>query len=154
MFNLVPFAQNLTRKDSDFNRLFNAFNDSFFPEVMKKFDNYPKMFKVDVKELDTAYELTAELAGVKKDNIQLDYKDNYLTIKTVVDQKLDDQNNSDDNQQNKYIRRERYLGEMQRSFYIDNIDEQNIKASYTDGILKVILPKQQNTDSSTKIAIE
>ena len=64
------------------------------------------------------------------------------------------QDDKNEKPQEKYIRRERYVGEMQRSFYIDDIDEKNIKASYQDGILTVVLPKITKEEATTQINID
>ena len=85
MFGLVPFAKNIS-KDDDFNSLFNIFDEPFFHNTLLPL-SATKSFKVDVKDLGSAYELTAELPGIKKENISLNYDKGYLTIKTVVDKK-------------------------------------------------------------------
>lgn len=148
MFGLVPFAKNITKSDNDFNKLFDVFNEPFFHEPFAKMNSYVKSFKVDVKDTDKAYELTAELPGITKENISLDYNKGYLTIKTTTTK------STEEKPQEKYIRRERYVGEMQRSFYIDDIDEKNIKASYQDGILTVVLPKITKEEATTQINID
>ena len=105
-------------------------------------------FKVDVKDTDNAYELTAELPGVKKENIALDYQNGYLTIKATM------QNEQNQNEENNYIHQERYYGTMQRSFYVGQIDKANAKAEYTDGVLKMTLPKLQPQSTTTQIDID
>lgn len=164
MFGLVPFAKNIAKSDDDFNKLFDVFNEPFFHEPFfhepfAKMNSYVKSFKVDVKDTDNAYELTAELPGIAKENISLDYNKGYLTIKTTTTKSTEEKpaENADDKNekpQEKYIRRERYVGKMQRSFYIDDIDEKNIKASYQDGILTVVLPKATKEETTTQINID
>ena len=160
MFGLVPFAKNISNKDDDFNSLFDVFNEPFFHNALSPFST-AKSFKVDVKDLGSAYELTAELPGIKKENISLNYDKGYLTIKTVVDKKDEkpaeaqgEENATDKKQPEKYLRRERYYGEMQRSFYIDDIDEANIKAAYKDGILTVTLPKVTEEQTAKTITVD
>lgn len=150
MFGLVPFAKNLS-KDDDFNSLFDVFNEPFFHNSLTPFSN-TKSFKVDVKDLGSAYELSAELPGIKKENISLSYENSYLTIKVAnkEEKTVDDK----EKQSEKYLRRERYYGEMQRSFYIDDIDEANVKAAYKDGILTVTLPKAVKKETATAINID
>ena len=170
MFGLVPFAKNIAKSNDDFNKLFDVFNEPFFHEPFAKMNSYVKSFKVDVKDTDKAYELTAELPGIAKENISLDYNKGYLTIKTTTTKSTEEKpaENADDKNEKpfftieqiktknpeKYIRRERYVGEMQRSFYIDDIDEKNIKASYQDGILTVVLPKITKEEATTQINID
>lgn len=64
MFGLVPFAKNIAKSNDDFNKLFDVFNEPFFHEPFAKMNSYVKSFKVDVKDTDNAYELTAELPGI------------------------------------------------------------------------------------------
>ena len=151
MFGLVPFAKNISNKDDDFNSLFDVFNEPFFHNALSPFST-AKSFKVDVKDLGSAYELTAELPGIKKENISLSYENSYLTIKVAKKEEktVDDK----EKQSEKYLRRERYYGEMQRSFYIDDIDEANVKAAYKDGILTVTLPKAVKKETATAINID
>ena len=80
MFGLVPFAKNLAKKDNDFNTLFDIFDEPFFNGAFTPAASAMKSFKVDVKDLGSAYELTAELPGIKKENISLSYE----AMKTVI----------------------------------------------------------------------
>ncbi len=168
MFGLVPFG-NLVKNDvkdnSGFNSLLDVFDEPFFNNLFAPVNQAVKSFKVDVKDTGDAYELTAELPGVKKEDISLNYDNGYLTIKTVEAKNVEDTSTKTDDKdakdtkdakaadEPKYVRRERYFGSKERSFYIDNIDEANTKAEYKDGILKVVLPKATKKEASTKIDI-
>lgn len=150
MFGLVPFMHNNVSNAKDNKSLFDMFDEPFFNNAfapLKKVDT----FKVDVKDTGTAYEFTADLPGVSKENIGVDYNNGYLTIKTT---EAKDEAAKDEKSADKYLRRERYFGSMQRSFYIDDVDEKNIKASYKDGVLTVILPKATKQPTSTAIKID
>ena len=95
--------------------------------------------KTDVRETDKAYEVAVDLPGVKKDDVTIELKDGYLTIsaKKNVD-------NDEKNKEGKYIRRERYSGEMSRSFYVgEDMTEDDVKAKFEDGILTLELPKKE-----------
>ena len=133
MFGLVPFASSneLMREGSLFNRLWDAFDTPLTTANSLG-------FKVDVKDNGTAYELTADLPGFKKEDISLSYENNYLTLSA----KREDSNDQQDNNGN-YIRRERSYGQMTRSFYITGIDKANAAADFKDGVLKIQLPKLQ-----------
>ena len=87
--------------------------------------------------------MTAELAGVKKENISLNYNNGYLTISAQKDEETSEEKEN-------YVRRERHVGSMSRSFYIDDIDETKISAEFKDGVLKVDLPKTTATVQQTK----
>ena len=134
MFGLVPFKADLARNDDIFAHLMNSFDEPFF----RNFDS--ASFKVDVKETAQDYELTAELPGLTKDDISLDYADGYLTISANKTQ----ENKEDDGKG--YLRRERSFGSMSRSFYIDNIDKTKTTAGFKDGVLTVRLPKLSETE--------
>ena len=130
MFGLVPFNSGLARNYDVFDRFFSSFDEPFFRGMDSG------SFKVDVKENSQDYELTAELPGLTKDDISLDYADGYLTISA---NKTQVKNEGDEN--SGYLRRERKFGSMSRSFYIDNIDKAKTTAGFKDGILTVRLPK-------------
>ena len=144
MFGLVPFTKNLPSGQDTFTSLFDIFNEPFFNDFPMTSTSSGK-FKVDVKDNGNNYELTAELPGMNKENISLDYTNNYLTISA---ERNDEKNESDD--KGNYIRRERHFGSMSRSFYIDNIDETKIKAEFKDGILKIDLPKVEEKVQQVK----
>lgn len=117
------------------------FFDNFFDDLdtPKKFD---KMMKCDIYEKDGNYNIEMDLPGFKKENINLDYKDGYLKIsaKNVVE----------DNEDKKYIRRERSVSECVRDFYVGDIDESLIKASFKDGILTITVPKEEDKKEEIK----
>ena len=152
MFGLVPFVskKNLAKGDDGFQSLFDMFNEPFFNNFMTPANVNAGSFKVDVKDNGNAYELIADFPGLKKENISLDYENNYLTISAKTEDGKDEQDDKGN-----YIRRERHVGSMSRSFYIDNIDDQKISAEFKEGILKVNLPKLiEETSKSTKIEIK
>ena len=132
MFGLVPFvARNeLGKEENVFDHLWNVFDEPF----MQGFRT--DGFKVDVKDNGESYDLTAELPGLKKENISLTYENNYRTIATKSEQ-----SNDEKDEQGNYVRRERSQSSMSRSFYIDNIDEARATAEYKDGLLLVHMPK-------------
>lgn len=145
MFGMVPFRRNdvVTRTDSAFDDFFNNFlGDDFFSTALTNAGG----FKVDLKEDENAYTLEADLPGIKKDDISLDYESNYLTISAKRDETVE-------NKANNYVRRERRCGEFSRSFYVDNINASAIDASFIDGVLKVTLPKIDNGMEKKKIDI-
>lgn len=136
MFGLVPFnSKSLQSGHDGFGGLFDIFNEPFFKDFPMTSSTSGK-FKVDVKDNGKNYELTAELPGMSKENISLDYTNNYLTISA---QRNDEKSENDE--KGNYIRRERHFGSMSRSFYIDGIDDEKISAEFKDGVLKVDLPK-------------
>ena len=144
MFGLIPFAMRneLAPEENLFNRLLDVFDEPFAR-------SNTSTFKVDVKDNGSAYELTAELPGMKKEDISLTYENNYLTINA----KHEDSKEEKDDKGN-YIRRERSYGQMSRSFYISGIDDSKATAEFTDGVLKVEMPKAaEQVEEPHKIAI-
>ena len=153
MFGLVPFEarKDLAKREDPFSQIFDVFNEPFFHSGLAPFSSNwgAQSFRVDVKDNGDAYELTAELPGVKKENIALSYENSYLTIEAKHEEQKDEKDDSGN-----YIRRERSTGSMSRSFYIDGIDETKVSAEFTDGVLKVGLPKQTKAEVSRKIDIK
>ncbi len=136
----------------------NLFNDDWmdfgFPEVDKAL--YGKhaghVMKTDVKETDAGYEVDIDLPGFKKDEISAKLDDGYLTISASKGLDKDEKN-----KEGKYIRKERYAGAMSRSFYVGgDVTEEDIKAKYEDGILRLSIPKKETKAVENKkyIAIE
>lgn len=107
----------------------------------------PNAFHVDVRDVGDKYILEAELAGVKRENISLRYKENQLIIS--VRQELAREREK----ATKYLYQERYKGNMVRSFHLENIDETRAVATFKDGILLVTIPKRKDTDKGYDIHI-
>ncbi|ABK61385.1 MULTISPECIES: heat shock protein Hsp18 [Clostridium] len=136
MFEMIPFRNhgNLRRREDFFNNLFdNFFNDDFFPKTMNN------GFNVDVRDTENAYLVEADLPGMKKENLDLYYENGYLTISAKREDSIEDKDD-----ENNYVRRERHYGEFKRSFFINDIDEDNIEANFENGVLKLVLPKKNN----------
>ena len=113
----------------------------FFPAWNEHSPLYGKhaknLMKTDVRETDECYELDVDLPGFQKDEIHVDLKDGYLTIRAAKGLDKDTQD-----KKGKYIRQERYAGACSRSFYVgDQVTGQEISAKFEDGILKIHLPK-------------
>ena len=114
--------------------------------------NANRVMKTDIREHDTGYELDVDLPGFKKDEINVELENGYLTISAAKGLDKDEQD-----KKGKYIRRERYAGAMQRSFYVgDEVTQEDIKARFEDGILRVSIPKKdaQAVETKKTIAIE
>lgn len=110
------------------------------------------MMKTDVKETDGGYQVAVEMPGFDKNEISVELDRGYLTITASKDLGKDEQ---DEN--GKYIRRERYAGTMQRSFYVgESVQQENIKAKYENGVLTLGVPKEdtQKIQQNKYIAIE
>lgn len=115
--------------------------------------NAPRVMKTDIKEQDGNYELAMDLPGFKKDEINAELKDGYLTISAAKGLDKDEKDND-----GRYIRRERYAGSMSRSFYVgEQVRQEDIKAKFENGILTLTIPKvdeQKKVTTPNYIAIE
>ena len=136
----------------------NLFNDDWmnfgFPEVEKALygKHASHEMKTDVRETDSGYEVDIDLPGFKKDEINIQLDNGYLSISAAKGLDKDEQD-----KEGKYIRKERYAGSMSRSFYVGNaITQDDIKAKYESGILRLSVPKKaaEEIESAKRMAIE
>ncbi len=127
--------------------LFDDFMEDFafpsfhtFPNVDKTlYGKHAKnMMKTDVRETDGSYEIDIDLPGFKKDEIKMQLSDGYLTVSAAKELNKDEKD-----KKGNYIRRERYAGNMSRSFFVgESITENDIHPKYENGILTFTLPKE------------
>ena len=112
------------------------------------------MMKTDIKEMEDGYELEMDLPGFKKEEISISLEDGNLTIQAAKGLDEDEK----EKKSGRYIRRERYAGSCARSFYVgDDITEEDIKAEFKHGILKIFVPKKEakpEVEQKKYIAIE
>jgi len=152
MFGMVPFkfGGKLAKGRDPWDRLMESvFDQPLIP--LHKVSAALSPFKVDVKDTKDAYEVTADLPGFAKEEISVVYDEKYLTIAAVHEEEHETKDGE------KYICRERHSGKVERSFYIDDVDEDNIKAEFKEGILKIALKKAlaaEVADPVRKIDIE
>ena len=102
--------------------------------------------KCDIYEKDNKYHIEMDVPGFKKEDLKINLENNYLTIK--AEKKNDVKDDS-----KKYIRRERSYSKFERSIYLGDADEKNIDAEYKDGILTIVVPKQDEKKSKKYIEI-
>ena len=150
MFGLIPFRTHNTKEVggtfADF--ISDFFNDDLWAPMGMNLNLNMNKFSADVRETENEYLVSAELPGVNKEDISLDYNDNNLVIKARRMESHDDSRDS-------YIRKERSYGEFSRAFYLDNVDKSKIRAKFDNGELKIILPKEiKGQSSSSEIFIE
>lgn len=118
---------------------FNFLDDSLFEDYRKT-----SIMNTDIIEKENGYELQIDLPGVKKEDIKIEMNKNLINISVSISKSSDEENK-------KYIRKERFTGEIKRSFNIgEDIDEDNINASFENGILYLNLPKKEENDSNKK----
>ncbi len=110
------------------------------------------VMRTDVKEKEDGYEIDIDLPGYKKDEISAKLEKGCLTVSATRNVNQDEKN-----EDGKYIRRERFVGSVSRSFYVgEGITQDDIHAKYEDGILKLNLPKEapKKVEEDKWIAIE
>ena len=118
---------------------FNFLDDSLLEDYRKT-----SIMNTDIIEKENGYELQIDLPGVKKEDIKIEMNKNLINISVSISKSSDEENK-------KYIRKERFTGEIKRSFNIgEDIDEDNINASFENGILYLNLPKKEENDSNKK----
>ena len=144
---LVPY----NRKNHS---VYNPFQD--FDDLERAFfsDRSLGELKTDIKDTGDSYTLEADLPGFKKDEIKVSLEDGYLTIEAAKGLDEDEQ----EKKTGKYIRKERYAGACQRSFYVgDNLTQEDIKGEFKHGILTLNVPKKEAkpaVETNKYIAIE
>ena len=117
----------------DFDLFDDMFRDPFFNE------SESKLMKTDIKEKKDKYVVDIDLPGYDKEGIKIEIQDGYLTVHAKVDKE------DNEKEKGKYVRKERYMGECSRSFYIgDNIKEEDIKAKFHNGTLTLEIPKKDD----------
>ena len=110
------------------------------------------LMKTDVRETENSYELDIDLPGFKKEDVNVELKNGYLTIATSKSLDKDEKD-----PKGRYIRQERYAGAMSRSFYVgEDVQPSEISAKFENGILQLSVPKaeQKRLPKTTTIAIE
>ena len=99
----------------------------------------PKVMKTDIREDEKGFELDIELPGCRREDVSAELKDGYLTIAGKTSSSSDEKDDS-----GRFIRRERYQGSCSRSFFVgDELEQEDIKAKFENGILKVFVPKKE-----------
>ncbi|SRR5699024_6116328 len=146
---LMPsiFGENLFDDFMDF-----PFEREFFRGTPSRRTSSQSLMKTDVKELDGSYELDIDLPGYKKEDVSAKLENGYLTISASTNK-----NNDEKDKDGRYIRRERYTGQCSRSFYVGNqVTQDQIKAKFENGILKLSIPKveKQQVEQKKYISIE
>ncbi|MEJ2177813.1 MAG: Hsp20/alpha crystallin family protein [Gammaproteobacteria bacterium] len=140
MADLKKSSETLPRRgffSDDFDNLFEGF---FRP--MTRFprdENGSMMPAVDVIDEDNQFVVKAELPGVKREDIDVSINNGVLTIN--AERKMEEESKDE---KGRVIRRESRYGQYLRTMTLDNsVDVKNVKADYTDGILKLVLPKAE-----------
>ena len=148
MAGLVPFnkkhSNDLITGFDDFGNMFDDFFADTWPFRRNFFSN---TFKVDVQEKDSNYLVEAELPGVKKGDVSIDFDEGRLKISVRQCEDVDEKKKN-------YIHKERRCSSIARSIYLEDAKAEGITAKLDEGVLSVTVPKQQKPDTSKRIEIE
>lgn len=137
-FNLLSSGLNLIDNIID-----NVINSEFMDNLVENIENMTSI-NVNFKEHKNAYTLECYLPGVNKDNIDIDYENNYITLKVK-------RNMFYSNNQNVSIAVMQPGGDVEEDYYVENVDYNNIKAAFKNNMLRVIVPKNTYIDKDTTI---
>lgn len=136
----------LLAKKNNFNLWDEMFGRPFWDTTFDNNITANGIMKTDIKEDENGYELAVEVPGYKKEDIQAELNDGYLTITASTSME-----NNEQDENGHYIRRERYQGTSKRSFFVgEEVTQSDIKASFTDGVLKLNIPKLEPTKEEDK----
>ncbi len=139
MLELIPFISNNRVSNYDPFKDMENFEKHFFGT------DRISSFKTDIKDNGGEYLLEADLPGFKKEDINVNLENNYLTIS--AERKVE---NEEKDKKGRYIRCERSYGSFTRSFDVSDVDTDKITASYEDGVLKLTMPKKEKTLPASK----
>lgn len=136
-----------TQTPSLFDEFFRDFAPGFFIQPLHG-DPLPAQIKLDLHERDDAFELQAEIPGVKKEDIQVEIDGNVVSLQAEVRQE-------DSRKEGRSIRSERYYGSVSRMVQLPTeVDETKAKAKYENGVMRLMLPKKADARSQRRLAIE
>lgn len=149
MFKLMPYNTNVRKRQGDgFSDFFNLMDD-FFSERPR----YTASMNLDIIDNEKDYLVEAELPGFKKEDINISYEDEILTISAEVKKEVDEKEENNE-ESPKYIHRERVCKRYERKIHLDGVKVDEIKAKLEDGILKVMIPKSEEKVNKYLIDID
>ncbi len=147
MFGLTPFNKQVVRSTSERDpfrdMIDDFFKDDFFPMRSLRYDT----FKIDVREEDNAFMIDADLPGIKKEDIKIEYHDGMMTISIEHEENKNEETKT-------YIHRERKACSMTRTLDLGDLDESNIQAELKDGVLSIKAPKATVVQKKKHIEIK
>ena len=113
----------------------------FFDNFLDEFKESDKM-KCDIYEKDNIYHIEADIPGFTKEDIKVEFNKGNLTITA-------EKSNDEEQEEKNYLRRERYYGKYQRTFYLGEINEEDAEATFLNGILKITIPKKREEENKS-----
>lgn len=146
MFKLTPFSAS-PRKRDDYVDFYDAIDDFFGSSPFRSLRN--DTFKLDVKEEDKSYVIEADLPGVDRENIKVNYDDQTLMISVEHKEEKEEKDDNDN-----YLHRERRACAMKRAIHLPDVDPSNVKAKLNNGVLHIIAQKAEHVNEGYAIDVE
>lgn len=140
MTSLSPFKKKARDLRSE---VWDSFNDFFSDNLFAPIRSDIHQFRTDIKDSGDHYVIEAELPGFDKEEIKVEYDQNYLTISAQRQSMTKDERED-------FIRQERHYGEFVRRFFVEDIDENTINATFKNGILTLNCPKLPTAKTNQK----
>lgn len=130
--------------------IFDPFFDGFFrfPSLRTEFNELDKLMKTDIAEDEIGYKLEIDLPGFDKENINIDFNNGYLTVEACRASVAGSEKKTS------IIKRERNLGSLVRSFYVGEINENEINAKLEKGVLTIHIPRVRKNETKKHIEIK
>lgn len=121
----------------------------YLDDIFDDFDSDNKLMNMncDIYEKEGKYNVVLDVPGFDKKDIKINVEDGYLTIEGT-------KSKEDSEEGKRYIKRERVYGSFKRQFYIGDVNHEDIKAEFKDGMLKITVPKQEQINNKKTIEIE
>jgi len=137
----------MNRKDCESMELIprKVYLDDIFDEFVSS--KREQGMKCDIYERDGSYYVEMDFPGFKKEDISVETNEGYIIIKALKNRECDEDNDK------KYVRRERIYSKFERSFYLGDFDSEKIEASFENGVLNVVVPKKEVIDNKRRIEI-
>lgn len=118
--------------------------DNIFDNFM---DTKLDTMKCDIYEKDGVYHVEADIPGINKKDISIECDNGYITIKASKEHENKEEKKN-------FIRQERFYGNMERKFYVGDVDENNIEAQFNNGVLRISIPKVNHEETKKIIDIK
>jgi HSP20 family protein len=122
---------------------YSIFNDFFNDEIFFPLKSNSPL--TNLKETDSEYTVEVAAPGYKKDSFNIEIKNDYLIVSSKNKEEKEEKNE-------KYYKKEFAYSSFKRSFLLpENVDENDIKASYNEGILNISIPKKEKVEKAKRL---
>ena len=130
------------------NKKYRSFRDEFWDNFFSPAEQHShngRMLSTDIEEKEDSYVVNVDVPGAKKEDINVDLENGYLTIGVQEKEEKEDK---------KYLHHERFFGSYSRTFYLGEVDKENVSASLDNGVFTIVLPKSKPVSNKSRIEIK